>query len=164
MEGEVFGARSSGAGYQWCKFCRFVVVHLFDGAGRSLWRLKGVTMIERSSMYSIHSHLLIFLILGFYYVCVDFNPQPTTSAVRPLAQSMTSTPETEECVLPPISSHSKLEMPQARTRRDSSTKRVGRAPSTGPRTVTPVPKMTGFYFHQNSEPYVSFAVEHGIIR
>jgi hypothetical protein len=60
--------------------------------------------------------------------------------------------------LPPLPA--KGETPQTiRVRRDSSVKRGGRAPSVGPRSGTPVPTMSGFYFHQNSEPCVSqFAI------
>jgi len=94
------------------------------------------------------------LVLGFYYVCVDFNPQPAPPTMRPVAQPVSSTPETDEYVLPPLPA-AKGEAPQAiRVRRDSSVKRGGRAPSVGPRSGTPVPTMSGFYFHQNSEPCV----------
>ena len=92
--------------------------------------------------------------VGFYYVCVDFNPQPAAPAIRPVAESMPLTPDNDECFLPPLPA--KNETPQAvRIRRDSSVKRGGRAPSVGPRSGTPVPTMSGFYFHQNSEPCVS---------
>jgi len=96
---------------------------------------------------------------GFYYVCVDFNPQPAAPATRPVTQSMSSTPESDECISPPLPA--KGETPQAiRIRRDSSAKRGGRAPSVGPRSATPVPTMSGFYFHQNSEPYQQLSLNH----
>jgi hypothetical protein len=98
---------------------------------------------------------------GFYYVCVDFNPQPATSALRPVAQSMPLTPESDDYTLPPLPPAPKTETPQGvRNRRDSSVKRAGRAPSVGPRSATPVPTMSGFYFHQNSEPYQQLSLNH----
>lgn len=39
-----------------------------------------------------------------------------------------------------------------RGRRNSNVRRTGRLPSVTPRMSAPVAKMTGFYFHQNSEP------------
>jgi glucose-induced degradation protein 4 len=94
------------------------------------------------------------LVPGFYYVCVDFNPQPAAPTIRPATQQAPSTPESDEYILPPLPA--KGETPQTiRVRRDSSVKRGGRAPSVGPRSGTPVPTMSGFYFHQNSEPCVS---------
>lgn len=52
---------------------------------------------------------------------------------------------------PPV----KTETPHGvRVRRDSSVRRGTRQPSVGPRNGTPTPTMSGFYFHQNSEPYV----------
>jgi hypothetical protein len=94
------------------------------------------------------------LVPGFYYVCVDFNPQPAAPAMRPATQQTPSTPESDEYILPPLPA--KGETPQSiRVRRDSSVKRGGRAPSVGPRPGAPVPTMSGFYFHQNSEPCVS---------
>jgi len=97
---------------------------------------------------------------GFYYVCVDFNPQPAAPALRPTTQSLSSALESDECSmpLPPVA---KTENHQgARNRRDSSVRRAGRAPSVSPRSATPVPTMSGFYFHQNSEPYQQLSLNH----
>lgn len=47
--------------------------------------------------------------------------------------------------------------PTSRKRRDSSVRRGGRGLSIGPRSYPPAATMSGFYFHQNSEPYVYVA-------
>ncbi|KAJ7109510.1 vacuolar import and degradation protein-domain-containing protein [Mycena epipterygia] len=71
---------------------------------------------------------------GFYYVCVDFNPAP--------AHDEGADPQPDEAPMSP-----------AKPRRDSS---VRRALSTGPRPAL----MSGFYFHQNSEPYQQLTLSH----
>ncbi|KAF8921130.1 vacuolar import and degradation protein-domain-containing protein [Mucidula mucida] len=63
---------------------------------------------------------------GFYYVCVDFNPQPPS----PVVTSVSPT--------------------KSRTRRDSSVRRQ----------ATLAPTMSGFYYHQNSEPYQQLSLSH----
>ncbi|KAJ7449943.1 vacuolar import and degradation protein-domain-containing protein [Mycena latifolia] len=81
---------------------------------------------------------------GFYYVCVDFNPAPTHADPEegePIA-------EPDEAVPP-----QPAPAPPAKPRRDSS---VRRALSTGPRPAL----MSGFYFHQNSEPYQQLTLNH----
>ncbi|KAJ7172341.1 vacuolar import and degradation protein-domain-containing protein, partial [Mycena filopes] len=77
---------------------------------------------------------------GFYYVCVDFNPAPT--------QADDAEAESDEAAT--------IIAPQpapAKPRRDSS---VRRALSSGPRPAL----MSGFYFHQNSEPYQQLTLSH----
>ncbi|KAF9053861.1 hypothetical protein BDZ89DRAFT_1088330 [Hymenopellis radicata] len=64
---------------------------------------------------------------GFYYVCVDFNPQPPSPVVTSAASPTKS-----------------------RTRRDSSVRRQ----------ATLAPTMSGFYYHQNSEPYQQLSLSH----
>ncbi|KAJ6597026.1 vacuolar import and degradation protein-domain-containing protein [Mycena vulgaris] len=81
---------------------------------------------------------------GFYYVCVDFNPAPTHAEPEDGAP----TPEPDEAIAP-----QSAPAPPAKPRRDSS---VRRALSTGPRPAL----MSGFYFHQNSEPYQQLTLSH----
>lgn len=91
---------------------------------------------------------------GFYYVCVDFNPQSPAASVRSAAQSFPLC--AEECGegdLLTSPSPSKLESIPIGRRRDSSVRRGGRGSSIGPRSP-PAASMSGFYFHQNSEPCV----------
>ncbi|KAJ7046932.1 vacuolar import and degradation protein-domain-containing protein [Mycena alexandri] len=78
---------------------------------------------------------------GFYYVCVDFNPAPTQP------EDAEAEAEADEAITasPPSKPHSR--------RRDSS---VRRALSSGPRPAL----MSGFYFHQNSEPYQQLTLSH----
>lgn len=101
---------------------------------------------------------------GFYYVCVDFNPQPPSSAstLRPVTQSV---PLEKDGINDLPLSHSpslgKTEtIPTVRKRRDSSVRRGGRGPSVGPRSHPPAATMSGFYFHQNSEPYQQLSLSH----
>ncbi|KAL0946649.1 hypothetical protein HGRIS_012843 [Hohenbuehelia grisea] len=90
---------------------------------------------------------------GFYYVCVDFNPAPSIP-------SSTATPIPEEDIQPSSLPYaSKFEPPQ-RSRRDSSTHRGGRSPSLDPYAAPPAATMSGFYFHQNSEPYQQLSLSH----
>ncbi|KAF5389895.1 hypothetical protein D9757_003712 [Collybiopsis confluens] len=105
---------------------------------------------------------------GFYYVCVDFNPSHSSKSCEP----MPLTPETSE--LPVDGSHVSIhdentgsapstikQETYRRTRRSSSSRRRGaRSPSTGPRQGAPVAEMSGFYFHQNSEPYQQLSLSH----
>ncbi|KAG6918134.1 hypothetical protein DXG01_016323 [Tephrocybe rancida] len=88
---------------------------------------------------------------GFYYICVDFNPSSRSSA-RSSSQQLPVTPENVE--MPSFDSMSKSEAPR-QSRRDSidSTERLAaeRVPSLASRGP-PAAKMTGFYYHRNSEP------------
>ncbi|KZT11344.1 uncharacterized protein LAESUDRAFT_740869 [Laetiporus sulphureus 93-53] len=96
---------------------------------------------------------------GFYYVCVDFNPQQSGSSVIHSPQSSTS---------PEASSHFSSSQPTAkpelnsRARRasiNSGARRSGRSQSRG-FPPAPVATMSGFYFHQNSEPYQQLSLIH----
>ncbi len=81
---------------------------------------------------------------GFYYVCVDFNPAATASA---------------NAACDVVEEEQRNGRKQQRTRRGSSTHRIStakRPPSPAPYTA-PVATMSGFYYHQNSEPCVLFS-------
>lgn len=99
---------------------------------------------------------------GFYYVCVDFNPQPTHAALdSPLSPTLEDLPE----LSPPV--HSSLPKPEVtspRLRRESASRgsrRLMRSPSsTRAAYTTPVATMSGFYFHQHSEPYQQLSLVH----
>ncbi|TFK42409.1 vacuolar import and degradation protein-domain-containing protein [Crucibulum laeve] len=96
---------------------------------------------------------------GFYYVCVDFNPPATNgsslaSGGRSTSQPMPLTPESDDLDL--LAQPIKTEAP-LRTRRDSSVRR--RTPSLAPLSP-PVATMSGFYYHQNSEPYQQLSLCH----
>ncbi|KAI6045679.1 vacuolar import and degradation protein-domain-containing protein, partial [Pisolithus marmoratus] len=85
---------------------------------------------------------------GFYYVCVDFTPQSSASTLRP-----TAVHEGSEAVMP-------TSPPPGRRRRDSSVRRNGRGSSIGPRCPPPAATMSGFYYHQKSEPYQQLSLSH----
>ena len=93
---------------------------------------------------------------GFYYVCVDFNPHSPGNSARPVTHSFPlCTEEHGDGDLLTSPSPGKLEsIPAGRRRRDSSVRRGGRGSSIGPRSPPPAATMSGFYFHQNSEPWV----------
>lgn len=97
---------------------------------------------------------------GFYYVCVDFNQQPQTppSHHMPLIRETDdmNTDVTPGLVPEPIEAMVKPESPR-RSRRHSIDREgrfqrgVSRSSSrSGPGPL--VATMSGFYFHQNSEP------------
>ncbi|KAF8911967.1 vacuolar import and degradation protein-domain-containing protein [Gymnopilus junonius] len=91
---------------------------------------------------------------GFYYVCVDFNPpatpsSPTESAIDEFQAPLS--PESDD--MPRFS----RKLTRSRSRRDSSIRRRG--PSLTP--LNPhVATMSGFYYHQNSEPYQQLSLSH----
>ncbi|KAL4264596.1 Vacuolar import and degradation protein [Pleurotus pulmonarius] len=87
---------------------------------------------------------------GFYYVCVDFNPPAQTSSRSPLSPM----PEDD---MNPLHLCSPTESPR-RTRRNSSVQRTNRSPSAS--REAPLATMSGFYFHQNSEPYQQLSLSH----
>lgn len=97
-------------------------------------------------------------ITGFYYVCVDFNPAqaalPTPSS--PVAEESAGpspTTTTANAITNPTNFVTKPDTPSPRSRRVSvnrGTRRAGRSASRG--CPTNVATMSGFYFHQNSEP------------
>lgn len=79
---------------------------------------------------------------GFYYVCVDFNPQSLAQARSPVMQRG---PLESESVSPP------KQEPAPRARAPVAASSMSRRSSSfaGSRgTAT----MSGFYYHQNSEP------------
>ncbi|RDB21177.1 Glucose-induced degradation protein 4 [Hypsizygus marmoreus] len=93
---------------------------------------------------------------GFYYICVDFNPPP---ASRSTSQSTPLTPD-DEMDMSYSQAAIKPELSQ-RARRNSSVRPAGRrAPSASPRASTPIATMSGFYYHQNSEPYQQLSLSH----
>ncbi|TFY64876.1 hypothetical protein EVJ58_g2339 [Rhodofomes roseus] len=84
---------------------------------------------------------------GFYYVCVDFNPHQSSSTSTHSSQSPTSLdPSTL-----PTSDKPRFRSRARRTSMNQGANRQGRSQSRGVPS-SPVATMSGFYFHQNSEP------------
>jgi len=85
---------------------------------------------------------------GFYYVCVDFEPQPAAPPTfsRPVSQGM----------LPPLCAETGFIPPTY-----PGTASWSPAPSP-PSSMQeePAATMCGFYFHQNSEPYQQLSLTH----
>ena len=98
--------------------------------------------------------------LGFYYVCVDFNQQPQTPASHhmPLIRETDdmNTDATPDVGSDPVEIGAKPESPRRSRRRSidregrfqRGTSRSSSHGGPGPLVAT----MSGFYFHQNSEP------------
>lgn len=97
---------------------------------------------------------------GFYYVCVDFNPPsspPPNARVTP--QQVPHSAESESMDIP--FSHFLKQETARKARCDSGFRRAsGRTPSTSPRPSAPAAAMSGFYYHQNSEPYQQLSLSH----
>ncbi|KAH9946137.1 vacuolar import and degradation protein-domain-containing protein [Epithele typhae] len=96
---------------------------------------------------------------GFYYVCVDFNPQQSSSApiTLPVEESggdspMMTTPTTTFVTKPDTPSRSR------RISVNRGARKAGRSASRG--CPSNVATMSGFYFHQNSEPYQQLSLVH----
>ncbi|KAI0341660.1 hypothetical protein BDW22DRAFT_1358491 [Trametopsis cervina] len=94
---------------------------------------------------------------GFYYVCVDFNP-PATQAGHHF-----SVPEdVPESSSPVPTAPAKPEM-SPRVRRESlsrGARRMSRSSSSSRPAAPAAATMSGFYFHQNSEPYQQLSLVH----
>ncbi|KAI0362063.1 hypothetical protein OH77DRAFT_1416260 [Trametes cingulata] len=95
---------------------------------------------------------------GFYYVCVDFNPQQTGSMNTLVADdgvdfvSSPTTMQSAPMTKPELAPRSR------RISLNRGTRRVGRSTSRG--CPSNVATMSGFYFHQNSEPYQQLSLVH----
>ncbi|CAK5277664.1 unnamed protein product [Mycena citricolor] len=83
---------------------------------------------------------------GFYYVCVDLNPAPHHSEFDGAMDDE----------LGPLPACSPVAV--TRSRRDSSASR--RTPATGLSSGPRPALMSGFYYHQNSEPYQQLTLNH----
>ncbi|KAH9951234.1 vacuolar import and degradation protein-domain-containing protein [Amylocystis lapponica] len=97
---------------------------------------------------------------GFYYVCVDFNPQQSgTASTQPLPSPVE---EVSPAPAAPAQSPNQTKTePASRARRTSvshGTRRTGRSSSRS--APSNVATMSGFYFHQNSEPYQQLSLVH----
>ena len=88
------------------------------------------------------------IVLGFYYVCVDFNPQASISS-SPRSASQPAPPISEEGMQSSQSVTFTKGEGRQRSRRDSSVRRREASPTP---LNAPVATMSGFYYHQNSEP------------
>ncbi|KAI0082658.1 hypothetical protein K474DRAFT_6414 [Panus rudis PR-1116 ss-1] len=101
---------------------------------------------------------------GFYYVCVDFNPQHTGSLASQVPQpapAVSSSPEEVSTLSTSTPSAVKPEL-SPRARRESvnrGVRRMGRSTSRST-PASNVATMSGFYFHQHSEPYQQLSLVH----
>ncbi|KAF9265496.1 hypothetical protein L218DRAFT_860251, partial [Marasmius fiardii PR-910] len=93
---------------------------------------------------------------GFYYVCVDFNPSTSKLSEH---EPMPLTPENGEVDVGTLAT-SPPKVEPTRRRRDSSARRRGRSTSATRPHTAPVATMSGFYYHQNSEPYQQLSLCH----
>ncbi|KAI0818624.1 vacuolar import and degradation protein-domain-containing protein [Irpex lacteus] len=93
---------------------------------------------------------------GFYYVCVDFNP-PATQAGHSF-----SVPEDVPEGDSPMQTQATKPESSPRLRRESLSRgsRRNRSVSSARQTAPVAATMSGFYFHQNSEPYQQLSLSH----
>ncbi|KIP08139.1 hypothetical protein PHLGIDRAFT_127180 [Phlebiopsis gigantea 11061_1 CR5-6] len=95
---------------------------------------------------------------GFYYVCVDFNPQPAASHGLH-DNSFPSAADDEPSLYPPLPKPDLA----PRMRREPSQRgaqAISRSPSSSHAVQSNVATMSGFYFHQHSEPYQQLSLVH----
>ncbi|KAG6868705.1 hypothetical protein C0993_011643 [Termitomyces sp. T159_Od127] len=123
---------------------------------------------EKVTFYHHQYRILTAFIVGFYYICVDFNPPPPqrSSNPRPATMQLPSAmqlPATSENVeMTSSDPTSKSEAPRQPRRNsvESSARRAAeRVPSLASRSPPPA-QMTGFYYHRNSEPYQQLTLFH----
>ncbi|KAG6867012.1 hypothetical protein C0991_003928 [Blastosporella zonata] len=91
---------------------------------------------------------------GFYYICVDFNPPPPRRAsnARSTTQQLPITPENVEMSSPDSIPKSEApRQPRSNSIESTAQRAAERVPSLASRSP-PAAKMTGFYYHRNSEP------------
>ncbi|KZV73457.1 hypothetical protein PENSPDRAFT_574665 [Peniophora sp. CONT] len=93
---------------------------------------------------------------GFYYVCVDFNAHPSS-----LPSQAPSSPVRERADLPPAPKPDASPR-RARTRsmRSDAPAPLDRSVSSSARGAPVAATMSGFYFHQHSEPYQQLSLKH----
>ncbi|KAI0950398.1 hypothetical protein AcV7_008875 [Taiwanofungus camphoratus] len=117
------------------------------------WRLA----CPSSVMSTVTNKWMSYDPLGFYYVCVDFNPQQSSAQ---LAQPNSETPA--QALSPSAQSPSAKPESVSRARRTSTNQGARRVARSSSRGVLPsnVATMSGFYFHQNSEPYQQLSLVH----
>ncbi|TFK30128.1 hypothetical protein FA15DRAFT_609258 [Coprinopsis marcescibilis] len=112
-------------------------------------RDRGAVFMRWKERFLVPDHLVYDIngasFAGFYYVCVDFNSQSGGVTEEDETETSTSIDDNQE----------------ARRRRASSA--AGRRSKSRPRLAPlppPVATMSGFYYHQNSEPYQQLSLTH----
>ncbi|KAH8995389.1 vacuolar import and degradation protein-domain-containing protein [Lactarius akahatsu] len=97
---------------------------------------------------------------GFYYVCVDFNShaQSPTSPTRQQQTSSALIPDDRDAQRTHASATSKPDARGSSGHDDNGS--LHRPSPTGTRSAPGVATMSGFYFHQNSEPYQQLSLQH----
>ncbi|KAI0273329.1 vacuolar import and degradation protein-domain-containing protein [Gloeopeniophorella convolvens] len=103
---------------------------------------------------------------GFYYVCVDFNSHAQAPAT-PTRQFSQQTPVLREELDVELSQSPTVPKPESTSARRTRGASVHddyavsqRSSSVGARSGPGVATMSGFYFHQNSEPYQQLSLQH----
>ncbi|KAF8892485.1 vacuolar import and degradation protein-domain-containing protein [Infundibulicybe gibba] len=96
---------------------------------------------------------------GFYYVCVDFNPPTSVPVTTTRSESNLEADEMESTSPTRPVAPTKPDAWQ-RPRRVSSARRADRSPLQNSRSGPSAATMSGFYFHQNSEPYQQLSLSH----
>ncbi|KAH9958272.1 vacuolar import and degradation protein-domain-containing protein, partial [Russula dissimulans] len=98
---------------------------------------------------------------GFYYVCVDFNSHtqaPPTPTQQPSVREDPDALPALSPLLPKPDSLSSIRGSGSSVHTENGNSH--RSPSHGARSGSGVATMSGFYFHQNSEPYQQLSLQH----
>lgn len=114
--------------------------------------INGASFAGKSLLTLSRAYLLNPSQSGFYYVCVDFNPHPhPQSSTSPTRQSsvIREDPDSPPPLTPKVESLSNARGSGFSVHEESSN--LPRSP-VGTRSGPGVATMSGFYFHQNSEP------------
>ncbi|GLB34846.1 putative vacuolar import and degradation protein [Lyophyllum shimeji] len=123
-------------------------------------RDRGIVFMRWKERFLVPNHRVAEIngasFAGFYYICVEFNPRPPST--RSTSQQVPLTPEAD--VMSFAEAMSKSEAPRQPRRESITRHKGGRLPSLAARSSPPVAKMTGFYYHRNSEPYQQLTLYH----
>ncbi|KAI0709209.1 vacuolar import and degradation protein-domain-containing protein [Earliella scabrosa] len=95
---------------------------------------------------------------GFYYVCVDFNPQQSGMVQLPSPVEESAAISTSPTTMTTNSTKPDTPLRSRRISVNRGARRAGRSASRG--CPSNVATMSGFYFHQNSEPYQQLSLVH----
>jgi glucose-induced degradation protein 4 len=111
--------------------------------------INGASFAGNSPSTLYRSYLLNPSQPGFYYVCVDFSPHPQSSTTSTRQSSILW--EDPDAPPPPTPKGESLSSIRESAVHEENVN-PHRTPSLGTRSGPGVATMSGFYFHQNSEP------------
>ncbi|KAI0277232.1 vacuolar import and degradation protein-domain-containing protein [Russula aff. rugulosa BPL654] len=157
-----WGADEEGDMVHWARFPAFRhVKNKLKGPHLTMDGSPGAVFMRWKERFLVPDHRVQDIngasFAGFYYVCVDFNPHPQSSTTCTRQSSIIR----EDPDAPPLSTPKAESLSSTRGsvlhEENASSQR---APIVGTRSGPGVATMSGFYFHQNSEPYQQLSLQH----